>query len=196
MFVYVRPGETPGRSTCVFTRPVLTPGTASGLLLIGEERNIQKFSVQLDALQPLTARAGGVRISDKSLLSSEATAPTLTPLGSNGLHDVLAPSAVSLLSRTREEQNDLDAATAGAVDLSAFAYTATAEIDANDYDHALSPHQVISVAGPGGFLGGNYLISRVNHVINDSSYVQNVTLKRNARSAGSSGGGGLLGGVF
>ena len=195
MFVYVKPGQTPGRSVCVFTRPVLTPGDTSGLLLIGEDRNIQKFSVQLDALQPLGARAGGVRISDKSLLTSEATASSLTPLGSSELHDVLAPTAVSLLSRTREEQNDLDAATAGAVDLSGFAYTATAEIDANDYDQSLSPHQVISVAGPGGYLGGNYLISRVHHVINDSSYLQSVTLKRNARSAGASGGGGL-GGVF
>jgi hypothetical protein len=195
MFVYVRPGEIPGKSVCVFARPVLTPGSASALLLIGEDRNIHKFSVQLDALQPLTARTGTVRISDKSLLTSESTTSALLPLGSDGLHNVLAPTAVSLLSKSREEQNDLDAATAAAVDLSAFAYTGAAEIDANDYDQALSPHQVISVAGPGGFLGGDYLISRVHHVINDGSYKQSLTLKRNARSAGYSGGGGF-GGVF
>ncbi|WP_155844878.1 hypothetical protein [Arenimonas oryziterrae] len=195
MFVYVRPGETPGRSTCVFSRPSLVPGETSGLLLIGEERNIHKFSVQLDALQPLAARAGSVRISDKTLLTSEASTPATAALGSQSLHQVMSPTAVSLLARTREEQNDLDAATAGAVDLSGFAYTATAELDANDYDQVLSPHQVIRVAGPGGFLGGDYLISRVHHVINDGSYVQSLTLKRNARSAGYSG-SSLPGGVF
>ena len=195
MFVYVRPGDLPGKSVCVFAHPALTPSGASGLLLIGEERNIHKFSVQLDALQPLSTRAGGVRISDKSLLTSAATASSLQALGSDNVHDVLLPTAVSLLSRTREEQNDLDAATTAAVDLSGFAYTATAEIDANDYDQALSPHQIISVAGPGGFLGGDYLISRVHHVINDGGYVQSLTLKRNARSAGASG-SGAPGGVF
>lgn len=195
MFVYVRPGETPGKSICVFAKPALTPAGASALLLIGAERNIHKFAVQLDALQPLTARAGSVRIADKSLLTSATTASALQPLGSDKLHDVLAPTAVSLLSKTREEQNDLDAATAAAVDLSAFAYTATTEIDANDYDQALSPHQIISVAGPGGFLGGDYLISRVHHVLNAGSYKQSLTLKRNARSAGYSG-SSAPGGVF
>jgi phage protein D len=196
MFVYVKPGQLPGQSVCVFSRPALQPGDAGELLLIGEERNIHKFSAQFDALQPVTARAGGVRISDKAELTSQSDAPGVEALGADGVHDVLSPTAISLLSRTREEQNDLDAATAAAVDLSSFAYTATAEIDANDYDRALSPYQVISVAGPGGYLGGNYLISRVHHLINDSGYRQSLTLKRNARSGGSQSSGGLPGGVF
>ena len=196
MFVYVKPGETPGQSVCVFARPSLVAGDASELLLLGETRNIHNFSVQFDALQPLGARASSVRISDKARLSSETTAPDLDPLGSDAVHDTLAPTAISLLARTREEQNDLDAATRAAVDLSSFAYTASTEVDANDYDQALSPYQIIRVAGPGGYLGGEYLISRVHHHIDDAGYRQNLTLKRNARSAGSAAGGGLGGGVF
>lgn len=196
MFVYVKPGETPGRSACVFARPSLGRGDAEDLLLLGEHRNISAFSAQFDALQPLAARAGSVRISDKEELISEADVPGLDPLGAESVHDMLSPAAVSLLTRTREEQNDLDAATAAAVDLSSFAYTATAEIDANDYARALSPHRTISVAGPGGYLGGPYLISRVHHVISDAGYRQSVTLKRNARSGGSQAGTGLPGGVF
>jgi len=194
MLAYVKPGDTPGQSIGVFTRPSLVRGDASELLLIGEDRNIHKFSVQLDALLPTAARAGDVQLSDNTLLSSEAGSPALTALGDEPLHSALAPTAVTLLDGTREEQNDLDDASAAAVDASSFAFTASTEIDANDYDHVLSPYQVISVAGPGGYLGGDYLISRVRHVINDGGYKQNLTLKRNARSAGSSGGGGLPGG--
>jgi hypothetical protein len=196
MFAYVKPGATPGQSIGVFARPVMTRGEASGLLLIGEERNIHKFSVQLDALLPMSVSADDVRLSDNEILSSEASTATLDPLGSDALHDALMPQAVSFMDGVREEQNDLDAATAAAVDFSSFAYTANTEIDANDYDTVLSPYQVISVAGPGGYLGGDYFISRVQHVINNSGYKQNLTLKRNARSAGSTPGGSLLGGIF
>jgi phage protein D len=196
MFVYVKPGATPGQSVGVFARPRLTPGAAPELLLLGAERNIHKLSVQYDALQPVAARAATVRISDKAVLTSEADAPDLDPLGDVAVHDSAAAGAVTLLARTREEQNDIDAAAVAAVDLSSFAYTATTEIDAIDYDTVLSPYQVISVAGPGAYLGGQYLISRVHHVINDGSYKQTVTLKRNARSAGTTAGGGLPGGVF
>lgn len=196
MFAYVKPGATPGQSVGVFARPNLVRGAASELLLVGEERNIHKFSVQLDALLPMSVRGGDVQLSDSSVLSTEASASTLDPLGADTTHSALAPTAVSLLTHSREEQNDLDAAAEAAVNFSSFAYTANTEIDANDYDTVLAPYQVISVAGPGGYLGGDYLISRVQHSINDSGYKQKLTLKRNARSAGSSGGSGLPGGIF
>lgn len=196
MFAYVKPGVLPGKSIGVFAKPSTVRGDASELLLIGEKRNISKFSVQLDALLPMTVRSGDIQLSDGSVLSSEASTSSLDPLGSDAVHSSLAPKAVSILSSSREEQNDLDAATTAAVDLSSFAYTASTEVDANDYDTVLFPYQVISIAGPGGYLGGDYLISRVQHVLNDNSYKQSLTLKRNARSAGSSGGAGLPGGVF
>lgn len=195
-FVYVKPGPAPGQSIGVFAAPQLTPGDTPGLLLLGAERNIHKFTVQFDALRPFKAEAGGVKLSDKSILTSSVTVPDETALGDDDVHTVLAPSAVSLLARTREEQNDLDAATAAAVNLSAFAYTANCEIDANDYDTVLSPHRIVSVAGAGGYLSGNYLISRVQHTINDGTYKQTLTLKRNARSGGSAGSDCLSGGVF
>jgi hypothetical protein len=185
MHVYVKPDTSPGRSIGVFARPSMVPGEAGELLLIGDNRNIETFSVHLDALQPTTARAGEVRLSDNEILDSESDSPSLDPLGSDGLHDALQPKAKRLLSETREEQNDLDAATGAAVDQSSFAYTATTEVDSNNYNYVLSPYQVIRVAGPGGFLGGNYFISRVQHVINCCSYKQSLTLKRNARSGGS-----------
>ncbi len=195
MFAYVKPGDAPGASTGVFQRPALAAGALPGLLLMGTDRNIDGFSAQFDALRPLTASAGNVSITDKTALSSDTTTSDLDPLGDEAVHDFVSPLATALLARTREETNDLDAATQAAVDLSSFAYSATAEVDAERYNTVLSPHQVISVAGAGGYLSGDYLISRVTHQITEDAYKQKFTLRRNARSAGG-GGSPLLGGIL
>lgn len=195
MFAYVEPGDTRGASTGVFQRPVLTAGGVPGLLLMGNDRNIDTFSAQFDALRPLTAAAGSVSITDKTELSSSATGSDLDALGDEAVHDFVSPLSAALLARTREEANDLDAATQAAVNLSSFAYSSTAELDAERYNTVLSPHQVISVAGAGRVLSGNYLISRVTHQITEDSYRQKLTLRRNARSAGAGGGLPSLGGI-
>lgn len=193
MFVYVKPGEAPGTSVGVFKRPSWEASDLPQLLLLGEERNLAKFHVEFDAQKPLTAAASSVSIADKSELSSETAAADVEPLGDEAAHDAVTP-AKSLLLSAREEQSDLDEATAAAVNLSSFAYTGSAEVDADGYSGVLQPYQVVTVAGAGGVLSGDYLVSRVTHVIEDEAYRQQFELKRNARSAG--GGNGGFGGIF
>lgn len=195
MYAYVKPGDLPGLSTGVFKKPVFTPDEVSGLLLMGTDRNIETFSAQFDALRPLTASAANVNVMNKQAVSSIASAASLGPLGDEPAHDLVTTPATTLLSRTREEVNDLDAATQAAVDLSSFAYSATAQLDAERYDTVLSPHQVITVTGAGGYLSGDYLISRVTHEIQESSYTQKLVLRRNARTAGAGASSGVPGGI-
>jgi hypothetical protein len=195
MFAYVAPGDTRGASTGVFKKPDLSSGSAPGLLMMGTDRNIDTFSAQFDALRPLTASAGNVSITDKSALSSSADSSDLDPMGDEAVHDIVSPLSAALLARGREEQNDMDAATQAAVDLSSFAYSSTCELDAERYNTVLSPHQVITVSGAGSVLSGDYLISRVTHQINEDSYKQKLTLRRNARAAGAGGGLPSLGGI-
>jgi phage protein D len=197
MFAYVRPGPTPGTSTAVFAPPDLTPGDLPEILLLGPDRNVASFSIELDALRPFTATGGSVDILDKSVLTSEASAADLAPLGDEAIHDTLAETGSVLLARSREEQGDIDAAAQAAVDQSSWAISAEGEVDADRYAGVLSPYQVVSVAGIGGRLAGAYLVSRVTHLLSDASYKQKFALVRNARSAGGSGGapavpGGIL----
>lgn len=196
MFVYVRAGASPGSSVGVFARPSLAPSDAPALKLLGADRNVASFRAELDALKPLTAEARSVGVARKAELTSETTASDLDSLGDAAAHDVVAPPAKTLLARTREEQTDLDEATASAVNLSSFAYSASAEVEAESYAAVLQPYQVLTVLGVGGYLSGDYLISRVTHVINGESYKQQIQLRRNARSAGGGGGGDLLGRVL
>ncbi len=196
IFVYVKPDDSPGSSIGVFKRPDLSTGAFPELLLMGANRNINNFSAQFDGSRPLKARADNVDITNQNLISSEADAGDLDPQGDTAVHDIVE-AGQTLLARTREEAADLDAATVSAVNHSGWAYSANAEVVADNYSAVLSPYKVIAVSGAGGYLSGDWLISHVTHIINDAGYKQQFTLRRNARSEGTSGGGSSLpGGVF
>jgi hypothetical protein len=197
MFTYVVPGEEPGISIGKFVQPVFEETEYPQIVLMGEDRNIGAFNAQFDALRPVTALAGSVGITDKTDIYSEADAPDIDPLGDEATHDIVAPAQPTILARTREETSDIDEATMAAVNLSSFAYTATAEIDTESYEAVLEPYKILTVAGAGGYLSGDYLISRVTHLIDNGGYKQQFSLRRNARSAGSSTSlSSLFGGIF
>ncbi|MCP4463725.1 MAG: hypothetical protein GY819_13095 [Planctomycetaceae bacterium] len=193
MFVYVEPGSIPGVSVGYFKRPELSRGDYPELLLVGAERNINKLSGQFDGLRPLKARADSVNISDQQIISSESVASNIDAQGDEAVHEFIDAGQV-LLARTRESNDDLDASTKAAVNHSSWAYSASAEVIADSYDGVLLPHRVVSIAGAGGQLSGDWLVSQVTHAINDDSYKQAFSLRRNARSSGSSN-DGLLGGI-
>jgi len=194
MFVYVEPGDSPGSSKGVFKRPDLSAGDYPELLLMGAERNINQFDCRFDGLRPLRAAAGNVDVTDLSTLTAESDRSDLDPQGDVPVHEVVTAGR-TLLARTREDSTDLDAATAAAVNHSSWAYSANAQVNADLYAGVLLPYRVVTVAGAGGYLSGDWLIGRVTHTLNDSTYKQAFTLRRNARSAGVNG-GGLLGDVF
>ncbi len=196
MFVYVQPGDSPGNSIGVFKRPDLSSSDYPDLLLTGAARNINTFSADFDGLRPLTARADTVDITNLSQVTSETQESNIEPQGDEAVHDILEAGR-ALLARTGAEETDLEAATTAAVNHSSWAYSASAEVVADNYNGVLRPYTVIKVTGVGGYLSGDWLISKVTHTINDAGYKQQFSLRRNARSGGAnSNGGGVGGGIF
>jgi phage protein D len=195
MFVYVEPGASAGTSVGVFQRPQAQDDELPDLVLRGAERNIGRFAAEFDALRPQAPQAASVLAGDRSIVGAQSPTAPGTPLGAEAVHSVLTP-AVTLLTRTREEQADIDAATAGAADLSSWAWTAQGEVHADGYAGVLRPHRKVTVRGVGGHLSGEYLISRVAHEIRDAGYSQQFSLTRNARGAGAAAAPGLPGGVL
>jgi len=183
MFVYVKPDNSPGQSTGVFKRLALTESSFPALLLMGKNRNINKFTAQFDALRPTQASAAQVDINSRETLSSTTTQSTQDTQGDIAAHEA-TEAGTTFLSRIRETREDLDAATEAAANHSSWAYSANAEVRADNYAAVLSPCQMIAVAGAGRQLSGQWLISRVTHIINDEGYRQQMTLRRNARSDG------------
>lgn len=194
-YVYVKPGDIVGRSTGLFKRPDLSSGDFPELLLLGEKRNINQFSASLDGVRPVTVKAASVDITDQSLLTAEVSRTSIDTQGDTAVHDIVE-AGTTLLTRTREEQNDIDLATQAAVDHSSWAYSANVEVIADNYGGVLSPYKNVFVNGAGPMLSGSWLISQVTHRINDENYKQAVTLRRNALSGNYNGIGDLAGGVF
>ena len=195
MFVYVKPGDSPGSSTGMFKQAVFTNGEYPDLLLMGADRNINTFSASFDGLRPLTARADNIDITNLNQLTSETEQSDIDPQGSTAVH-AMVDAGKTLLARTGSETSDLDAATLAAVNYSSWAYTASAEVVADNYAAVLTPYTLVKVVGVGGYLSGDWLISQVTHSITDESYRQQFTLRRNAGSGGVGGGGSLPGGIF
>lgn len=197
MQVHVEPGAEPGQSVGVFESPEARDEGLPELVLLGEERNIASFQAEFDALRPQAPRAASVSASDKQTLRASAASSDLQPLGEEPSH-ALTRAASTLLCHGREEQTDLDAATAGVAQVSAWAYTAQAEVDNDLYGAVLRPYRRLRVVGVGPQLSGDYLIARVLHQLDDSGYRQSCSLSRNARSAAAASGGlaGLLAGAF
>ena len=194
MFIYVEPSEQAGTSIGYFKRPQLENTEYPELLLVGAERNINQFTAQFDGLRPLTARADNVNLSDLQIQSSESETGDITTQGDEAVHDFTDPGQI-LLSRTQTHQDDLDSAVNAAINYSSWAYSANAEVYADSYNAVLMPYRVVSVAGAGSQLSGDWLISQVTHTISSSTYKQELGLRRNARSSGGSS-SGLPGGIF
>jgi len=198
MFVYVEPGQTAGgQSVGVFEKPLAADDELPDLVLLGPSRNIGSFHAEFDALRPQAPRAANQLANDHSTVTAEVAASPGTPLGAVPAHEVVTP-ATTLLLDVREEQADVDAATAAAAELSSWAWTAQGEVVADSYAGILRPYRKVTVRGVGGHLSGDYLVSRVAHEFSDGGYKQQFSLTRNARSAGAQPGplAGVAAGAF
>lgn len=193
MFLYVKPGSAPGTSVGVFQLPDLAQEPLPELLPVGEQRNVAHLTIEFDGLRPVTASAASVDAASREVLEASAERSTQEALGDDAALDHVEAGSV-LLARTRETDGDLTAAVNATVDAASWSYSASGEVEGSGYGAVLQPHATVSVAGIGP-MSGTYLISRVTHLMDDQSYRQQFTLRRNARSS-VDGGGGLPGGVF
>lgn len=194
MALRVVPGSAPGTSVGVFSAFNLDGEDLPELLVTGADRNLDQISIEFDGLRPFAAVAGTVDAGSLEVLRSEAQQSSQTTLGDEAAHSIVEPAQV-LMARTRETVGDLDAAVAVAVDTASWAYSATGEVDSAAYPAVLQPYGTVALAGAGP-MSGRYLVAQVNHLIDDQTYRQQFTLRRNARATVGGAGGGLPGGVF
>lgn len=194
MALQVVPGTAPGVSIGRFAVLNLDGEDLPELLITGEERNLDHIGIEFDGLRPFAAVAGTVDAGSLEVLRSDAQHSSQTTLGDEAAHIIVEPAQV-LMARTRETASDLDAAVAAAADTAAWAFSATGEVDSASYPAVLQPYATVTLAGAGP-MSGRYLIAQVNHMMDDQTYRQQFTLRRNARSIVGGAGGGLPGGVF
>jgi len=194
MVVHVEPGSAPGKTVGHFHR---LPTAANGLpemVLSGADRNLNKLSLELDALSPIFTRSDQIDPANLDIISVEATQISTPLLGETPTTSLAEPGTI-FLDRPSSDLTELEATVQAAVDRGAWAYSGHGEVSAEIYPGILQPYNLVCLAGAGSRLSAEYLISEVSHSLRDQGYAQTFTLRRNAHSA-AGGGLGLPGGVF
>jgi phage protein D len=192
MVVHVEPGAAPGASRGRFHRLPGSDEDLPELVLTGAARNLNRLTVELDALSPVSARASQLDPASLSILTAEADAIALDTLGDTPATDFADPRPV-FVDRGEAAQSALEAAAQATVDRGAWAFSAEGEVSAEIYPGVLAPYRTVPLAGAGGRLSCRYLVSEVSHALSDTSYTQRFVLRRNARSDAA---GALPGGAF
>ena len=192
MVVYVEPGSDPGTSIGRLRFLPTGEGDLPELVLTGAERNVNKLTLELDALSPVKARGEGLDPANLNELSAEFDVSDTAILGDSATTETTEPQTIFVEGVS--DQTVLDASVQAAVDRGAWAYSGHGEVSAEIYPGVMRPYRVVAVAGAGTVLSGEYLISEVSHSLRDEGYTQTFTLRRNGLS--SAGGGGPLGGIF
>jgi phage protein D len=181
MVVHVEPGAAPGESRGRFRRLPGADEDLPELVLTGAARNLNRLTVELDALSPVTARATQLDPASLSVLTAEAAAIGLETLGDVPATDLAGPRTV-FVDHGEAAQAALEAAAQATVDRGAWAFSAEGEVSAEIYPGVLTPYRIVPLAGAGGRLSGRYLVSEVSHALSDTGYTQRFVLRRNARS--------------
>ena len=193
---YVLPGDTPGQSQGCFA-PYPSDPTAGlpALILLGDNRNMESFSASNDAQAPTTYSASTLGIGDRSTDDQTSNFSDVPQLGDQPAYDDASNLGQDFLSPSDLDE-DPSRATSAATTRSAYSIHATGRTLPDCYDGILWPYDVVTVqAGPMQH-SGNYVVTRVHHLINRSLHSQEFTLVSDSRSTVSSGGGNPLSGIF
>lgn len=184
-------GEKPGERTGYFSRPSAQPSVATINLYQPYDWTVDAVDVEWDVLRPTMVRAD-----QASFTSAAGSAPVsqgssgIAALGDRDLRTYAARASAMLLTATADPEELRQRATAVLADSGWFA-TCTGEADLDRLGTVLRAGTIVTVEGAGKAHSGDWLVWRVNHLIEPDSCRARFTLVRNA--IGSSSGFGSIG---
>jgi hypothetical protein len=196
MHAYVLPGGKPGKSIGNFKKFPTAGDGLPDMVLLGTDRNISRFDVKNKATTPGKTAGYTISITDKKVIRKTASFQRLDLLGKEKGFKEEKNAGVFLLPPDAVDAVDLDDAVQAKTSVSSYQFEASGSLITECYGKPLAPYRIVTATGVNGRLSGDYVIVGVIHTLNRWSYKQDFKLLRNARSAGSGGGGGLLDKVF
>jgi hypothetical protein len=189
-------GEKPGDRTGYFFRPFSQPPVAAINLAGPYDWSVDALDVEWDVMRPTQVRA-----SQASFSSSAGAAPAtegssgIPALGARDLRSYASRASSVLLTATADPEELGQRATAVLAD-SGWFVTCTGEADLDRLGTVLRVGTVVAVDGAGKAHSGNWLVWRVNHLIEPGSCRARFTLVRNAIGPLGGAGGGFPGGIL
>jgi phage protein D len=169
----------------------------------GDETNVRRFAVEVNALTPTNVSMLQVDRSSKEVLDVTAEASQQPALGETDSTGLLAagmdPGVVFIGGAVATGQPEMTAMTQGLYHEGTWFVTGEGEISANDYGHVLKARGTVTIKGVGETYSGVYYVTHVTHSFTPDGYTQHFRVKRNAlMPTGTeefSAAAGLLGGL-
>lgn len=150
----------------------------------GEETNINRFSLEIDALTPANVSMFQIDRASKEILSAAAETSQQTSLGDADAASLLAAGMnagqIYIGMNAATGNPEIAALCQGLFHLGEWFVTAEGEIDANRYGHVLRPRGTVTIKGVGETHSGIYYVNHVTHSFSQEGYAQSLRVKRNA----------------
>ena len=194
---YVLPGNQAGDpSRGCFKRFGTAPTRGvPDLILLGDERNIENFSVSNDAQSATRYSAHTVSVSDRGAVESTSDFDDVDLLGDDPSYASEDATGQDFLTAL-ELDEDPDRATHAATERSAYSVHADGHTLPDCYSGILRAHDVVTVRVGTTPRSGRFVVARVRHVINRSLHTQEFSLLGNSGSTVSSTDGDPFAGIF
>jgi len=190
----------------VFRKPVVdAPPQALLAVQFGDETNVNRFELELNALAPSNIAMFQVDRTNKEVLDVTADSGDQKTLGATGAADILragvTPGLVVVGQTMTTGSAEMTGLCRGLFRQQEWFVTGEGEIAANLSGVVLRPRGTVTIKGIGELFSGVYFVSHVTHSFSGDGYTQRFAVKRNAlQPTGSEdfagGDGGLLGGLL
>lgn len=169
----------------------------------GEETNMTRFSVTVDALRPAKVEMFQVDRLAKEVISAAVETSEEDALGDMDaaglLRSQVDAARIFVAKNAATGTPEMEALCRGLFQEGAWFVTGEGEVDGGAYEHVLKPRGLVTVKGVGETYSGVYYVSYVRHVFTCESYTQHFRLKRDAllpRGDEAFSGNGALGGLL
>jgi phage protein D len=150
----------------------------------GGETNIDRFSVEVNALTPANVAMFQVDRTNKEILDEAVETSQQTVLGATNAAGLLAvgidPGQVYIGMNAATGNPEMAALCQGLFHEGEWFVTGEGEIAANQYGHVLKPRGTVTIKGVGETYSGVYYVSHVTHSFTSDGYAQSFRVKRNA----------------
>lgn len=149
----------------------------------GDETNVRRFALEVNALTPANVAMFQVDRADKSVLDVTAETSRQAALGRTKAAGLLAagmnPALVVVGSVVATGQPEMMALCQGLYEQGNWFVTGEGEVAANDYGHVLKARQTVTIKGIGETYSGVYYVTHVTHSFTPKGYTQHFRVKRN-----------------
>lgn len=150
----------------------------------GEETNVNRFSIEVNALTPANVGMFQVDRTNKKVLDAAAETSEQTALGNIDAAGLLAaginPGQVYIGMNAATGNPEMAALCQGLFHQGEWFVTGEGEIMGNQYGHVLKPRGTVTIKGVGETYSGVYYVTHVTHSFTPEGYTQRFRVKRNA----------------